>query len=362
MDNNLVIATSPDVTDWSKCMAVNLPQGSDIRKYGNLADNPAVYKKSILVNGSLSGLLGLPGVQCPGTTDSFEIDGVVIGGGDTPVNPGNGNGTKDNPYTVEQIMTSTADAADVWVEGYVVGYVPDMKFDEAVFGNTPTEGSTNYTNGTNLVLSSQPAGSASALNSIPVGLSTSVRSVLAISKNPEIYGKKVKVKGSLEKYFGLRGIKSVSEYEIEGEGGGGGNDTPVTPGASGSGTEADPFNVEYVTSSTTDASGVWVVGYVAGYVPDMKWDGAVFSASAPATESTNYTNGTNCVLSSVPAAQATLENSMPVGLSTSGDVRANVAVGKNPAAFGKKVMLKGDITKYFGQRAMKNVTEYKFLD
>lgn len=364
MDNNLVIAPTANTTDWKECMAVALPQGSAIRQYGNLADNPAVYKKSILVCGTLSSYLGLPGVQGTGATDSFEIDGVEIGG-DTPVTPpSSGNGTQESPYTVEQIIASTDDASEAWVEGYVVGYVPDVKFDEAVFGDTPTEGSTNYTNGTNLVLSSKPVGEASADNTIPVGLNSSVRSVLAISKNPAIYGQKVKVKGELTKYFGRRGIKNVTEYEIVG----GGGDTPVvpdtpTPGvASGNGSESSPYNVAAIMESTTDANDIWVTGYVVGYCPNQYWSEAVFGNNPPTEESTNYTNGTNCILSDVAPGSADASNSIPVGLKSGTTVRDNISIGKNPSIFGKRVMLKGNLTKYFGVRAVKEVSEYKILD
>lgn len=363
MDNNLVIAPSADVTDWSRCIAVNLPQGTPLRQYGNLADNPAVYKRSILVNGTLSTYLGIPGVQGTGASDSFEIDGVEIGGGDTPVTPADGDGSKEKPYSVEQIMASTADNPEVWVEGYVVGYVPDMQFDGAVFGNTPTEGSTNYTNGTNLVLSSQPAGEASAANSVPIGLNSSVRSVLAISKNPEIYGKKVKVKGELTKYFGIRGVKNVTEYEILDGSGSGTPDTPVTPPATGEGdgTEASPYSVAAVMNSSADATDVWVVGYVVGYVPDMSWSGAIFG-NTPTEGSTNYTNGTNCILSDVAPGAANDTNSIPVGLKAGSSSRDQIAIGKNPAIYGKKVMLKGEMTKYFGMRGLKNVADFKILD
>lgn len=361
MDNNLVIAPSADVTDWSRCIAVNLPQGSALRQYGNLADNPAVYKRSILVNGTLSTYLGIPGVQGTGAADSFEIDGVEIGGGDTPVTPpAGGNGTKESPYTPEQIISSTTDADEVWVEGYVVGYVPAMSWGEAVFGNEPTAGSDNYNNATNFILSSQPAGTATADNSIPVGLSTSVRSVLGISKNPAIFGQKVKVKGQLTKYFGIRGIKAVNEYELEG---GDTPSTPVTPPTTGEGdgTEASPYSVAAVMNSSADATDVWVVGYVVGYVPDMSWSGAIFG-NTPTETSTNYTNGTNCILSDVAPGSANDTNSIPVGLKAGSSSRDQIAIGKNPAIYGKKVMLKGEMTKYFGMRGLKNVADFKILD
>lgn len=367
MDNNLVIATSKDETDWTKCMTVALPQGSALRQYGNLADNPAVYQKSILVSGTLSTYLGLPGVQGTGASNTFEIDGVVIG--DTPNPPASGSGTKEIPYSVEQVLASTTDNPEIWVEGYVVGYVPAMEWDEAIFGNTATAGSTNWSNGTNIVLSSSPVGAANATNSIPVGLAAAVRSDLAISKNPAIYGAKVKIKGEMTKYFKQRGIKSVSEFEIL-EGGSGSGDTPgddpgTNPGdvsATGDGSESNPYNIAYVINSSADATGVWITGYLVGYVPAMEWNGAIFG-NTPTEGSTNYTNGTNCILSTAAAGSADISNSVPCALpKDGGDFRDKLGIAKNPSVFGKKVMVKADITKYFGVRGIKNMTEYKILD
>lgn len=369
MDNNILIAASADVKDYTQCVAVELPQGSAFRTAVNLVDNPGVLGKSILLSGNMTTYLGMPGLTGNGGTASdVEVEGVTIAGGNTPGGDDqkDGNGTKESPYSIAQVQNSTSDAADVWVEGYVVGYVPAMTWSETIFGNTPTDGSTNWSNGTNIVLSSSPVGSANASNSIPVGLATAVRSDLAISKNPSIYGAKVRVKGSMEKYFGIRGLKSVSEFEIIEGGTGSGEDPGTKPddpvvGASGDGTEANPYNIAYVQGSTTDATDVWIVGYVAGYVPAMTWTESVFGTQA--TEgSTNYTNATNCILSAVAPTGSTLDNSVPCGLKNTGDVRTTLGISKNPSIFGKKVKVKGEITKYFGIRGIKNVSEFKILD
>lgn len=364
MDNNLVIASSAGEIDWTHCLCVSLPQGSDLRRYGNLADNPAVYKKSILVQGSLSSYLGMPGVQGDGSATSFEIDGVVIGGGGGEPGQEDGDGSKEKPYSIAQVMNSTVDAEGVWVEGYVAGYVADMTWaTSAVFGNQPTEGSTNYQNATNCILSSAEAGAAGFDNSIPCGLSTTgdVRATLGISKNPEIYGKKVKVKGDITKYFGLRGVKNVTEYELP-EGGGPVNPPVDPPSGQGDGSEENPFSVADVMNSTSDSADVWIIGYVAGYVADMTWStSAVFGSQATAG-STNYENATNCILSSAPVGTASLDNSVPCGLKNTGDVRETLGISKNPSIYGKRVKVKGEITKYFGLRGIKNVSEYRILD
>lgn len=359
LPNNLVIAASPDVTDWTQCIVVDLPLGSAFRESANMVEHPDVYKKEILVSGNLSTLYGMPGIADNGGTGAdVEIDGITIAGGNTGGST-EGNGTQESPYTIEQVMNSTADETGVWIEGYVVGYVSDMTWPAtAVFGTTATDGSTNYTNATNCILSSEAPANASSNNSVPCGLSSTgdVRATLGISKNPSIYGQKVKVKGDITKYFGTRGIKNVTEYDLDGTGGGGETPTP-TPGGDGDGTVDSPYSVEYIMGTTADATGIWVEGYVVGYASGSTWDTAVFGTQAT-DGSTNYTNGTNCILSAVAPGSASSSNSIPCGLANTGDVRATLAISKNPAIYGQKVKVKGDLTKYFGVRGIKNVTEY----
>lgn len=233
MDNNILIAASADETDWTKCLAVELPQGSAFRASVNLVDNPGVLKKAILVNGSLTTFLGMPGITGNGGTASdVEVEGVTIGSGDTPITPGGeaipaGNGTKESPYNADQIK-SAAPATGMWMEGYVVGYVADRAWNTAVFGTESSE-TDNYKNATNVVLSMVAPGKADASNSVPVGLKNvgDVRATLGISKNSAIYGARVKVKGEITSYFGMTSMKNVEEYVIvSGEGGG---ETPTPP-------------------------------------------------------------------------------------------------------------------------------------
>ncbi len=229
MDNNILIAASADETDWTKCIAVELPQGSAFRAAVNLVDNPGVLGKSILVRGDLAKFLGMPGITGNGgTADDVEVDGVTIGGGTPAPGPGEGipagDGTKERPYNTDQIKAVTADATGVWVEGYVA----DKTWDSAVFGATPSDGD-NYKNATNVIVSMVAPPEANASNSAPIGLKNvgDVRTTLGISKNPSIYGARVKVKGDLKKYFGMMSVRDVTEYEIVS------GDTPTPPEPSG---------------------------------------------------------------------------------------------------------------------------------
>ena len=109
--------------------------------------------------------------------------------------------------------------------------------------------------------------------------------------------------------------------------------------------------------TTADAANVWVEGYVVGYIDGKVWDsGARFSGDA--SGSTEYTN-TNMILGPTADANST-STCMPCGIKA-GSIRDNLGLKNNPAIYKKHVLVKGDITKYFGQRGLKNISEYKEL-
>lgn len=221
LDNNLLIALNPGETDFSKCVCINLPQDSKLRTYGNLADNPEVYKKQIWVNGTLSTYLGLPGVtNIAGTTASFEIEGIDP---DAPVPAPDpkGSGTEADPYNIGYVMRSTANETGVWVTGYVAGYVASFSASSgnpwsntAEWSANAVTGSSNYLNSTNVILSEVVAGKAVSGNSVPAGLTTAVKPTLGLKNNPSVFGKKVVVKCNISEYMGVRAIRNISEVKI----------------------------------------------------------------------------------------------------------------------------------------------------
>lgn len=224
MDNNLLVAASADEKDWQKMIVVELPQGTDFRTYANLVDNPAVYGKSILVKGTLSTFLGMPGVTgVSGALDCFEIDGHAINPQPpTPPEPGEvpapkGTGTEADPYNIGAVLAATSTVANVWVEGYVAGFVAESDMNSsAVWADKPAAGvtSNNYANSSNVILSEKPAGEAGIANSVPAGLNNAVKSQLGLKNNPAAFGKKVRVKGTLSSYLGVRGITRISEVKF----------------------------------------------------------------------------------------------------------------------------------------------------
>ena len=120
--------------------------------------------------------------------------------------------------SVEDVIAAapeSKDAADgqqkVWVKGYIVGFVNGQALSTgAVFGVEGCE--TN----SNLLLATDPA-ETNIENCIPVQLpSGNIRNDLNLQDNPDNYGKEVRLYGHVLKYFGVPGLKNVTDYQFTG--------------------------------------------------------------------------------------------------------------------------------------------------
>lgn len=213
MDNNVLIAASADETDVAKCAIVELPQNTMLRFYVNLLDNPDVYKKKLAVYGTLGEALGMKGVAASrGGKNDFTIDGKTISdGGEAPAP--SGSGTESDPYNISYVMQSVSDESDVWVTGYVAGYVATGDFSESnvEFSASEVSGSTNYLNSTNVVLSAVAPMKCGVGNSVPCQLAAVSRPVLGLKLNPSVYGRQVKIKCQITNYLGTRGIRKITQ-------------------------------------------------------------------------------------------------------------------------------------------------------
>ena len=165
-----------------------------------------------------------------------DISGIMFEGYDpenpgTPENPdtpnppvGGGDGTEASPYTVAQVLAG-ATGMDVWSEGYIVGWVDGMTLAEgAKFDATGVTAVSN-------ILIAETADCKEVAKCVPVQLpsGTDARTKLNLKDNPGNLGKKVAVKGSLESYFGAKGIKTVSAYKLDGQSTPDVPDTPAEP-------------------------------------------------------------------------------------------------------------------------------------
>ena len=111
------------------------------------------------------------------------------------------------------VIAATASETEVWVTGYVAGYVINGDFEDAncEFSASEVSGSTNYLNSINIILSEVAPMQCSVGNSVPCQLSVAVRPILGLRLNPSIFAKKVKLKCNIKKYLGTMGIGNITE-------------------------------------------------------------------------------------------------------------------------------------------------------
>lgn len=180
MDNTIVLGPAADCTDVAKCLVMQLPQGSDLRKLANLIDNPGMYKKPIKVRGAFETYLGVNGLTGnKGTVKEFEIEGQTAP-------DAAGDGTMENPYNITAVMQSQESMTGVWVEGYVAGFVAkgDFSDDNCVFAATFEGSSSNFRRSTNIILSSVVNPFFDTENSVAAELPDAVRPDLGLKDNP----------------------------------------------------------------------------------------------------------------------------------------------------------------------------------
>ena len=215
LENNLVIAASGDCRDLEKMMIVELPAGTRIREWAYLLDNPDVLGKTLYVKGSMNAWLGMHAVTEVGDSFSdFEVEGQII-----PGVTGQGNGTKESPFTVAYLKAvDDVDLSNVYVEGYVVGWISGRTFSTGANFSAYEKG--DY-NGNNIILGQTPSligvddRAVGVESSVPVSLSDiTLRDQYGLVKNPAMLGKKVRIRGNVSTTFGSRGVSLVSEIEV----------------------------------------------------------------------------------------------------------------------------------------------------
>ena len=169
-------------------------------------------------------------------------------------------------YTVAEALAAFGGAAKpAVVKGYIVGTVNGQVYTEGcVFSGTAESN-------TNLLIADNPD-ETDYNNCMPVQLPKgAVRDALNLVDNPGNYKKFVALTGSLEKYFGVAGLKSVSKYVIDGV-------TPEEPE-----TPATPANT-YISEAFTNGFGSFTTQETVG---DYAWvSDATYGAKA-----SGYANG-----------------------------------------------------------------------
>lgn len=192
-------------------------------------------------------------------------------GGETELT---GDGTEEKPYTVTDIKTGSVTGTEVFVKGYIVGYVPDKKIDEAIFSAEGCEVQSN-------IIVAASADESTVANVIAVQLPTgAVRTALNLKDNPTNLKQEVLLCGNIENYFGNAGVKSVAWAKIGSKevGTKPGTETPAAD-PKGSGTKEDPYNVaaalNYTKALAADVNSdkeIYIKGKVSTISSEFKAD------------------------------------------------------------------------------------------
>ena len=153
-------------------------------------------------------------------------------------------------YTVAEALAAfTGVATPAIVKGYIVGSIDDKSIDDANFsGNAVLK--------TNLLIADN-ADETDIAKCLAVQLpSGDVRNALNLVDNPGNYKKLVTLTGSLEKYFGVPGLKTVSKYEIEGV-------TPEEPETPEGAYINETFATDFGAFTTQETVGnyPWIIDY-----------------------------------------------------------------------------------------------------
>ena len=131
-----------------------------------------------------------------------------------------GDGTKENPFTIEDVMTlNNQFAGPYYVKAFIVGQVngaaitTGAEFDAPFSPSTNTDGTVNTYN-TNLLVAAS-ADVNDVAKCVPVQLPAGdLRTNFNLPENPEMDGKEVLICGTLTAYFKVPGIKNTSSIEL----------------------------------------------------------------------------------------------------------------------------------------------------
>ncbi len=121
----------------------------------------------------------------------------------------NSSGTEENPYTINDAMDKMGEK-NVWVIGYIVGHYTGTTvktFSNNVHSLEPIKET--------CIALSMSQNEKDGENTFPVFLKTGdMRNTLNLNSNPDMIGKKVAIKGHIDKYYGSIGLNVTLVYKI----------------------------------------------------------------------------------------------------------------------------------------------------
>lgn len=213
IDNVEFVTPGVEFTNGSKNADVYV-KDADGQKLNLRMSAYATFSRQIAPagHGSVTGILSYYGSDW----QMLIIDMDAFGGNDwdwTYVKPkpepgeGSGDGSSATPYTVSDVIGGGA-SGTAWVTGYVVGWIDGKTIADGARFNA------SATSATNLLLAPDPACQDVNL-CIPLQLPTGeVRTALNLMDNAANLGRQLTVYGSIEKYFGVPGVKTITQFNF----------------------------------------------------------------------------------------------------------------------------------------------------
>lgn len=256
-------------------------------------------------------------------------------------------GTKDDPYSVEEVIAMKSNGRTAWVQGYIVGSARSGRTEitsdkDIIFNAADTELDNNL-----ILAPTADCRDYDKMIIVELPSGTALRDRANLLDNPQVLGKLMTVYGSFNEWLGMNGVTgsrgAVSDFEIEG--------VDTSGGGSGNGTEASPYSVDFIIANPDDMSSVWIEGYIVGFViGDNFLSGAKFGTFS---DGDDYNNA-NVIIAANPDAVGTAV-SIPVALSGR-ELRNQFGLKANPAAYRQKVKIFGNVSETMGSIGVSAVT------
>ena len=256
IESNIVLAPTADETDYQRCLPVQLSASTkalkEVRNALNLALNPDNLGFTVFVKGEISNYLGTIGVKNandwyfylgdePDDPDpDTPSDTPVDPDDDDPVDPSISDdedvsfnsldeyldvyGSEENPIPVNHLLQGKyvyrelamgdhyTSLLSVWVEGYIVGYVPTNSMAKAVFS---TEGAGR----SNIILAASPD-ETDYRRCIPIQLTEddadqrNARRYLNLCDYPKKYKKRAILQGNVARYMNVMGLRNTFHFHV----------------------------------------------------------------------------------------------------------------------------------------------------
>lgn len=205
----------------------------------------------------------------------------ILGEGDVPGLTG--DGTKENPYSIEAAQQKQ-DGTIAWVQGYIVGTVENY---EGPSGSAKF--AAPFTAKNNLLIAAS-ATETNVKNCVCVQLSsgTELYSKLNLAENATNLGHILAIQGSLEKFYGFPGVKSTTAATLDGKDVGGSGETdPDNPLGLDDSNPVNSFSATF-DDAVNNNDYLLTNWYNVAVTGGRRWQGKIFNNTDKYIQATSY--------------------------------------------------------------------------